>query len=80
MPVHQVRRQLDDGVVVAGVDILGITVAVDVLQLRADRLRVLAAQLLAALVDLLEHVLDLTAEAARGPAEVRLEDLPDVHT
>ena len=28
---------------------------------------------------LLEHVLELRAEHARAPAEVRLEDLPDVH-
>ena len=27
----------------------------------------------------LEHVLELPAEDARAPAEVRLEDLPDVH-
>ena len=28
---------------------------------------------------LVEQRLDLLAETARGPAEVRLEDLPDVH-
>ena len=66
-------------VVVAGVDLLGVTVAVDVLELGADRLDVLAGDVLAALVDVLEHLLDLPAKAARGPAEVRLEDLPDVH-
>ena len=75
----QVRRQLHHRVVVAGVDVLGVTVAVDVLELGADRLDVLAGDVLAALVDAVEHLLDLLAEAARGPAEVGLEDLPDVH-
>ena len=42
-------------------------------------LDVLAGDLLAALVDAFEHLLDLLAEAARGPAEVGFEDLPDVH-
>ena len=42
-------------------------------------LGVLAGEFLAAVVHALEHLLDLLAEAARGPAEVGLEDLPDVH-
>ena len=48
-------------------------------------LRVAVEDLLDVLADLLraelglEHVLELPAEDARAPAEVGLEDLPDVH-
>ncbi len=75
----EVGGQLHHRIVVAAIDVLGIAVAIDVLQLRPERLHVLAGELLAALVHAVEHLLDLPAEAARGPAEVRLEDLPDVH-
>src|SRR6185437_10173739 len=44
-----------------------------------DRLHVLTGDVLAALMDAVEHLLDLTAETARGPAEVSLEDLAEVH-
>ena len=76
----EVRRQLHHALVVARVDVLGVAVAIDFLELGADRLDVLAGDVLAALMDAVEHLLDLVAEAASGPAEVGLEDLADVHS
>ena len=49
------------------------------LSLARTVLDVLAGDVLAALVDALEHLPDLLAEAARGPAKMGLENLPDVH-
>src|SRR5436190_2882552 len=71
--VRGLARQLDDVLVGERIeeiaDLLG---GVELLQLLAQRLDVRPAVLL-------ELLLDLTAELARRPAEVRLEDLPHVH-
>src|SRR3546814_6467348 len=56
-----------------------IMLAIDVLQLGADRLGVTGGEVLALVMDFLEHRADLLAEAARGPAQMRLEDLADDH-
>src|SRR5207237_7231466 len=48
-------------------------------ELGTERLRVLAGNVLAALVHAFEHLFDLATKAARSPAQVRFEDLPDVH-
>src|SRR3546814_2992936 len=56
-----------------------IMLAIDVLQLGADRLGVTGGEVLALVMDFLEHRADLLAEAARGPAQMRLEDLAEVH-
>src|SRR5437899_3438225 len=71
--VRGLARQLDDVLVGERIeeiaDLLG---GVELLQLLAQRLDVRPAVLL-------ELLLDLTAELARRPAEVGLEDLPYVH-
>ena len=66
--------QLDDLAVAAAVELLVVGRAVHVLQLGAERLDVVSSP-----ADAFEQLGDLLAEAARGPAEMGLEDLADVH-
>src|SRR5229473_2778248 len=68
---HQLLRQLEQLLVRQPVEqLLHLLRVVDLLQVLADRVRRPL---------LVDHRLDLLAQAARGPAEVGLEDLPDVH-
>src|SRR5713101_3273758 len=68
---HQLLRQLEQLLVGQPVEqLLHLLRVVDLLEVLADRLRRPL---------LVDHRLDLLAQAARGPAEVRLEDLPDGH-
>src|SRR5713226_8679555 len=68
---HQLLRQLEQLLVRQPVEqLLHLLRVVDLLEVLADRVRRPL---------LVDHRLDLLAQAARGPAEVRLEDLPDVH-
>jgi hypothetical protein len=78
-PADEVGSELHHLLVVAGIQLGGIIVAVDVLELRTDARHVARQHALAAIVHVLEHRPDLLAEAARGPAKMGLEDLPDVH-
>ena len=67
----QVLAELGEAVVVQGLDRL--VVAVDLLELAAQRLRVVRAQIG------VDRLADLPAKTGAGPAEMGLEDLPDVH-
>src|SRR5216684_1748899 len=68
---HQLLRQLEQLLVRQPVEqLLHLLRVVDLLQVLADRVRRPL---------LVDHRLDLLAQAARGPAQVGLEDLPDVH-
>ncbi len=76
----QVRREFDDAVGIACLDVGPIFGAIDMLQRFLDGFGHLAAGRVGiGVAPILQRLRHLPPEAARGPAEVRFEDLPDVH-
>ena len=79
-PAFRFLGEIDDLLAVAAVDVVEVMLAIDHLQPRLDRLGHRARLGVGVgLAPVFQPLRDLLTQAARGPAQMRLEDLADVH-